>query len=177
MISILIFCICAHVCVSGRPKLLPPASEGWQNVMFSLCPPFQGVGGLPDPRSGQGGYPIPGLDRGVPHPRFRWGYPILLMGGTPIQDQDWMGYPHPRLDRVPPVQDWMGYPRPRLDWVPPSKTGWGIPIQDWTGYPPPHPGLYGVPPIQGWMLRGGRCASCVHAGGLSCLDLKSSILF
>ena len=51
---------------------------------------------------------------------------------------------------------------------------------------PPHPGLYGVRPVQDWMgyrtppcqeieqhsehlPRGGRHASCVHAGGLSCL--------
>ena len=79
--------------------------------------------GVPHPSSGGGGgYPIPVLDRG---------YPILLMGDTPIQDHDggtppsktgW-DTPHLRLDGVPPVQDWMGYPPQRLDGIPspPSK--------------------------------------------------------
>ena len=41
------------------------------------------TGGVLHPRSGQGGYPIPGLDRGVPHPADG-------------------GYPHPRSGwRVP----------------------------------------------------------------------------
>ena len=56
------------------------------------------------------GYPVSGLDWGVPHPRSR-------QGGTP--SQGWTGvlhsadggYPHPRSRwGYPPVQDWMGYP-------------------------------------------------------------------
>ena len=69
--------------------------------------------GVPHPRSGRGGvqYPIPGLDRGVPHPADG-GYPPskIRMGVLPIQD--WMGYPLPhQQDGVCPL----------------SKTGWGTP--------------------------------------------------
>ena len=49
----------------------------------------------------EGGYPIPGLDRGVPHPADWGGYLILL---------DWGGLPHPIP--APP-------PQPGLDGVPP----------------------------------------------------------
>ena len=52
---------------------------------------------------GGGGYPIPGLDGGISHPRSGWwGYPPA---------QDWMGCPlWPGLDGVPPSQNcWMGY--------------------------------------------------------------------
>ena len=77
-------------------------------------------GGLPHPAGG--GYPIPGLN---------WGYPILLMGGTPSKIS--MGGEYPR---VPPTQDWMGYP-------PLSRTGWAT---------SPHPDLgWGTPPVQDWM--------------------------
>ena len=160
--------------------------------MFSLCPPLLGRG-EPHPRSGWGGeypisgldrgypipgpdgrYPIPGLDRGgVPHPRSRWwvphpgsgqGYSIpgtlsqvqMVVpcpgfrqrypisgpdGGTPIQDQD----------GGTPIKDWMGVPG-----YPPSRTGWGTPPRQETDQ---HSEL---------LLCGGRYASCVHAGGLSC---------
>ena len=85
--------------------------------------------GVPHPRSRRGGgYPIAGLDgggisgldRGVSHPAYGgvppsqvWigAYSILLMGGTPIQDQD------REVPRGSPHQDWMG--------VPPLETGWG----------------------------------------------------
>ena len=88
---------------------------------------------------------------GYPQPRSGWEYPQCT--------------PHPRLDRVLPIQDWMGYPPyPGRDTV---SLCLGL-----DGVPPPRPRLDAVPPtpIQGWMLRGGRCASCVHAGELSCLD-------
>ena len=119
------------------------------------------VGGYPIPSLG--GYPISGLGwggtpsqvwmvGGIPHLRFGWGYPILGLDGG--------GY--------------LGYPRPGLD-------GGGTPSQVWMV------GVPGIPPNQVWMvggtwgtpptheteqhsehlLHGGRCASCVHAGGLS----------
>ena len=97
--------------------------------------------GVPHPADG--GYPIPGLNRGysIPGPDRR--YPILLVGGYPIQSwmggtppQVWMGegYPMSGLDGGYPillVKTWWGYPL--------SKTGWSTPtIQDWMGYPPAH---------------------------------------
>ena len=119
------------------------------------------VWGVPHLRSGGtpsqvwtgrgGGYPIPGLDGGVPHPRSGW-------GGTP--SQVWMGLPHPRsgqgvphprvphrpgLDGNPPHHDWMGYP--------PIMTGWGIPptMAGW-GNPPP--------------IRQSIASTCYAAGGM-----------
>ena len=95
--------------------------------IFSLSTPHprSGLGGYPILLIG--GYPIPCLDKGVPHPRSRWGGgypilgldrgdPILLMGGTPIQDHDG------------------GTPG-----LPPSKTGWGTPSPGLDGVPPPPP--------------------------------------
>ena len=71
-------------------------------------------------------------------------------GGTPLQV--WMGgigwgTPYPRLDGVPP---------PRLDGVPLCPGLDGIP-------PPPH---QETDQHNEHLLRGGRYASCVHAGGL-----------
>ena len=115
----------------------------------------------------EGGYPISGLDRGVPHPRSRWGVPRV----PHIQDWDRGEVPpHPSLDGVPPIQTGIGVPR-----VPPSKTGWGTPIQTWDGGvprvpPPPSNTGWGTPHQQSEHLLCSRwCASCVHAGGLSCL--------
>ena len=107
------------------------------------------------------------LDGGVPHPRSGQGVPPsqILTGvsqGTLIQVRTGgtLGYPlpHPRLDRIPLLPDWMGYPL--------SRTG--------LGSPPPRPRLDGVPPPSRQktgqhsehLLRAGRRASCVHAGGL-----------
>ena len=83
------------------------------------------------------GYPIPGLDGWrYPHPRSGWypGIPPSRLGwkgtlGYPSPAQDLMGYPH---------QDWMVYPHPGQDGVPPSpsRTGWGIP-QGLDGVPTP----------------------------------------
>ena len=51
----------------SEPRFLPPASEGWRKVMFSLCPPLQGVGYYhladegepPSQVQAGGGYPLP----------------------------------------------------------------------------------------------------------------------
>ena len=105
----------------------------------------------------------PHLPTGVPHQ--------VLTGGTPILPDGW--YPIHFLAG--------GYPR-----VHPIETGWGTPPRDWWGtsletgwwYPPPHPlrldrvpgprTTRGTPTGTAWrvLLRGGRYASCVHAGGL-----------
>ena len=132
-----------------------------------------------------GGYPIPGLDGGYPisgpdwegTPSGLWGYPIPgLDGGTPScwqgdtpskvrtgvswdtpQHWDWMGVspsavwgtPHQGLDGVPPCQQ---------DGVPSSRTGWSSPRQETDSIASTCYTADGVP-----------LASCVHAGGLSCL--------
>ena len=111
--------------------------------------------------------PCPGLDRGCTP-----GYPCPAQ--VPGQDGGYPGVlPVETWDGIPPVQTWDGVPPPHPD------LGWGS----------PHPGLDGVkslPVRTGWVhppppvgrqqhsehfLRGGRHASCVHAGGLSCLLL------
>ena len=96
------------------------------------------------PSQVQRGYPIPGLDREIPHPRSRWVVPHLRSGhevphprsrwrgGTP--SQVWTGVLHPRsrlgvphLDQVP-GQDggtW-AYTQSRIRW------GGGTP--GWMGY-------------------------------------------
>ena len=115
--------------------------------------PRSGYWGVPHLRSDGGGYPIPGLDGG--------GYPIpgLMVGGTP--SQVWMV----RVPRVSPSEVWFvgvpGEPPPWLDGVPPTMTGWGTPSMIGWGSPPPHQ-------HSEHLLHGGRHASCVHAGGLSC---------
>ena len=131
---------------SSPPLLfLPPASEAWGKVLFSVCQftPRPGGGGYPiwltvggglsHPRSGFGGgarsqvqtgggvYPIPGLagGEGTPSSGLDGGIPSCWWGGTPFNIK-MGGYPHPGLDGVPP--------HPRLDGVPPtSKAGWSNP--------------------------------------------------
>ena len=105
--------------------LLPPASEGWGKVLFSVClsvhilgwgypsqiyvggtPSQVWVGGVPCPWSGQGGYPIPGLALGYTIPCLAGRYPISGQGYP--TDQVWMGVP-----MVPPI------PRPEMGYPPP----------------------------------------------------------
>ena len=105
--------------------LLPPASEGWREVIFSVCPHF---GGVPNPALDGGGGTRSSLGRG--------GTPTLDGGGTPSHVRG--GTP-----------SW-GHT--------PSHVWWGIP-----GTPPHHQNSKHL-----LRLCGGRCASCVHAGGLSC---------
>ena len=139
----------------------------------------------------RGGYPISGLGRGVPYPRSRWGTPFQVWGGTPISGLG-RGVP-----RVPPIRSgwgstqgtprtWDGVP-PTWDGVPSPDLRWGTPLT-WDGVPPwPEMGYPptwdGVPPLSRYppplhssiastCYVAGRCASCVHAGGLSCfLDI------
>ena len=118
--------------------------------------------------TGGGRYHHP-TDREIPLPRFRQGrqYPLprskqegtlprSRQGGTPFQVQ---------VGGIPSQVRVGGYPFP----------GWRYPSPTWEESTP-HPGQ-----IPGWgegyplpeqrsvyLLRGGRCASCFHAGGLSC---------
>ena len=53
----------------SRNDLLPPASEEWRKVMFSLCSPVRGGGGGTTIQLMGGGVPFPGPGGGVPLPR------------------------------------------------------------------------------------------------------------
>ena len=109
--------------------------------------PQSGLGGTPSQVwLGGGGYLIPGLAGGVPHPRSRQGG-----GGTPSQVR--MGYsptrsgwdtPWPDQDGVPPWHLGQGTPLD-LGWGTPLDLAWGtprtwdrVPPQTWDGVPPWH---------------------------------------
>ena len=129
-----------------------------------------------------GRYPPPGMV--YPPPRVQPEFRGIQMGVSPTSYgvPPWPGPgPDGGVPRVPP-QSVMGSPLPRLR----SRHG------GYLGYPQPGMGppgqvqrvggVPGVPPRQGWgtspplgqqkeySLRGGRYASCVHAGGLSCFS-------
>ena len=94
------------------------------------------------------------------------GYPVQvwMVGGNP--GQGWMGGATPSQvwGGTPAKSGWWGVPHPRSGWwgVPPTMTGWGTsPHHDWMGYPPKQHSEH--------LLCGGRYASCVHVGGLSCV--------
>ena len=118
--------------------------------------------------------------RGYPkvQPDQDGGYPKVP---TPFPDEGTYPAPQPGQDR--------GYPRYLTPPPPPAKvptpqarSGWG------RGYPkvptpqprylPPSPGQVrtgeggGLVPLAKDLLHGGRYASCVHTGGLSCVRLK-----
>ena len=129
-------------------RLLPPAYVVRGKVIFILgnvCLFTIGWGGDSIPGLGGGGYPVSGVGEGYPVPGLDGGgYPGYPFG------QDWMvggylGYPPwPVLDGggrgTPgtPHHDWMGYPPPWLDGVPPTTmTGRSTPLTLW---------LDGVPP-------------------------------
>ena len=116
----------------------------------------------------------------VPHPADRGGYPHPRCpgGGVPHPGPGG-GVPHPSSRRGTSCSSW-GYPLPGPDLglgTPPYRTGWGTHCARLDGVPPHRPRLMGYPPCQETeqhsehLLRGGRYASCVHAGGLSCLIL------
>ena len=118
-----------HICMTcyrSHPK------DGEGIVFTGVCPstPTGGGGshladgGYPLPRSGQGGTPFPGLDRGSPYHRSGWGCTPSLVWTASIPSQVWrrwgrLGYPPSRsgprsgqggFPRVFPCWDWMGYP-------------------------------------------------------------------
>ena len=114
-----------------------------------------------------GGYPIPGLaggdtpsqvwPMGVLHPKYP--FPSDLGQGPP---KTWDGVPPQTLDRVPP-RPGMGYP---------PRPGTGYPTWTWDQVPPSPPDLgLGTPQHSEFLISGGRYASCVDAGGLSCLQI------
>ena len=125
--------------------LLPPASEGWGKVIFSVCSHLPG-GGVPRPRSmgrcgtafqvwmvgGYLGYPpgqvwmvgVGGGTWGTPLARSGWGYP------PPFRSGWWGGtqfIPQPGLDGIssPPARSgWLGG---TCGTPPTNRTGWGTP--------------------------------------------------
>ena len=96
---------------------LPPASEGWREVIFSVWPHlFGGRGGAPDPALDGGGYPI--------QPWMGGGYLIQPWRGYPIQP--WTGgVPYPALDGGVP-QPWTGG-TPSRGGTPSHVRGGGVP--------------------------------------------------
>ena len=171
----------------------PHPKDGEDTVFTGVCLSTPG-GGVPQrqvlsqvtgPRSFPEGTPVPGSFPGHrsqalsgEYPSPQWGYLSMV----PSYGQARMGYPQPGQDRVPPSQDSTGVPpgQVRMGYDPPQP-GWGTtPPTARTGYHPQE-GQDGVPLARsGWgapqteqqckhLLRGGRYASCLHTGGLSCL--------
>ena len=134
-----------------------------------------------------------GADRGYPARSSQGEYPA---GGYPARGYPAVGYPAWRgvpCQGVPcwrvhcqegtllgGYSAWGGYPGR----VPPqTRSGWGVPCQGYPTWVPPRQGIppAGYPPglvrmgggtqlgqQKEYSLHGGRYASCVHAGGLSC---------
>ena len=144
--------------------------EGYVLTRFCLYTP--GGGGTPARSSRGRGVPQPGPAQGIPLPGEG---EYLLLGGrcTPPQvppHQTWSGYPLPGRPHLtsctPPLSDLAGGRPPAGRGVPPAR-GRGTPT---LGIPPIGPGR-GVPHFwkhMEYLIRRGRYASCVRAGGLSC---------
>ena len=96
--------LCCQINPQCLLSLLPPASEGWGKVLFSVCLSVHISGEVP--QLGIGGYPIPG--------------PL----GTPLIRSGWV--PPRTWDGVPP-QTWDRIPSWTWDGVPPPDLGWGTP--------------------------------------------------
>ena len=154
-------------------RFLPTAYVVREEVIFSACLSVHSGGELPHladvggggypiqltgggtPGPGRGGYPIPGPGGGVPHPApGDGGYPIPGPGGYPG-----LGTPPAGCTPLAGVPPSWGTPPPHWGRSP----GWGTAPR--LGYP----AGWGTPPPHRYLLRRGRYASCVHAGGLSCL--------
>ena len=134
-----------------------------------------------DRGGGGGGIPISQVRTGVPHLSSGWGIP------PPIPDQDRRGTPSQvRTEGGTPSQVSMGVcpSQVRMVGIPiPGQDGGDIPSQVRMGVPPPKSAVPGQDGGRGhtqleqhsmYLLRGGRYASYVHAGGLSCLRLVST---
>ena len=102
------------------------------------------------------GYPIQLTGRGVPHPRSRWGVP---------HPADW-GYPTPGQDGGYPIQLTGGTPS-QVQGVPHLADGGVPPSRPGIGYHPSPP-RHETKQHSEHLLCGGRYASCVQAGRLSC---------
>ena len=125
-----------------------------ERYCFHRCLSVNILWGVPHPGLDGGGYP-----RYPPTSRPSWGTPFKM--GYPPPSRHDQGTPHLGmgyscdLGCIPHHQDLAGVPPPTLGWgTPLPDLGWGTP--PWTEQHSEH------------LLRGGRYASCVHAGGLSC---------
>ena len=135
-------------------------STRWE-VIVSLCLSVHTCGGEGYPArssrlGGGGGY----SDQGVPNQgcTLMWGTPPWVPPWSDLAGRGW-GYPTSGT----PHQTWLGgggYPDGGIPpWIPPVKPGQG-------GTP-----MGGYPTSDNrweYLIRHGRYASCVHAGGLSC---------
>ena len=113
--------------------------------IFSL---FSSVGGGGGTHLADGGYPFPGPGGEIPLSQVQLGVPLC---------QEGWGYPPSGSMGVPlPLSGRMGVPLPisQMGYCPPH-----LPIQVRSRTPYRH---------SVYFLRGGRYASCVHAGGFSC---------
>ena len=116
------------------------------------------VGGGYPARSSQGGYP------------GRGGYPG--QGGYPAAGVPWSGTPpQPGQDGGVPWPG--GYPARGVPWsgTPPARSGWGGTLAGGGTLLPCWGRGTQVGQQKEYSLHGGRYASCVHAGGLSCISL------
>ena len=130
---------------------------------------------VPHPGGGGGCTSSPSHNTSTGPMSFRGGdVPQWLVSGWGYPGQVRMGVPWPGQDRKYPNQVRMGYPLSRYG-VPPSPTRDGVPHSQGWGTLPARMGLPPPPPRLGqqmeYLIRGGRYASCVHAGGLSCSRL------
>ena len=123
---------------------LPTASEGWGKVMFSVCPHREEGEGYPK-------VPPP------PHSQVR-------TGGVPQGT-----YPPAKVPTPQPGQDGGGYPK--VPTPQPNQDGAyskvPTPLAKVPNPPPPPPR---IGQHMEYLIRCGRYASYVHAGGLSCLS-------
>ena len=123
----------------------PHPKDGEGTVFTGVC--LSTRGGTPSHNTFTG--PMSFL--GVPHL-----HPLMLPLDAPVTGPRslprWEVFPWPGQDGVfpPPPQNMMVLPPP------PARSGWGMPP------PPPR-----TEQQSEFFLRGGRYASCVHAGGLS----------
>ena len=124
--------------------------------MFSVCPH---LGGTPSPSPSHNASTGPmSFPRGTPSPSHNTSTgPMSFLGGTPVTGlSNWF----------PPIMGW-GNSLPR------SGTRGGYPGQVRVGVPRGTPlswdGLSSHPSPE-YLIRCGRYASCVHAGGLSCFE-------
>ena len=166
-------CLSVHTCGGGVVPQPGPASQpaGGGGVPHLGYPPSNLTGVPPAGGVPHLGYPPVGTGWGVPPVGSTppWVPPIRpSQGGTPPWvSPTWdLAGRYPLLGGTPP-------------WVPPIWPGRGVPP---AGGTPPwvplvRPG-WGVPPAGGvphfgkqmeYLIRRGRYASCVHAGGLSCI--------
>ena len=151
---------------------LPPSRSGGTPIQVPVQ--HRGVSwgtGVPPSSAGwsqvrRGGkVPIPGHDGGG----LPWGTPMGYTIQVPGQDGD-------VPQGTPPSPGWGSPSRSQVRLGYPPSAGWGLP-------PPSVPGQdRGVPRLEQYgvyLLRGGRYASCVHAGGLSCskFAFKTVVMF